>query len=122
VNQITAILDCYTYRPLVWGIYMERIDAPRSGRAPDEAVVSSSIPQVRRCFAELAHVMGDAPFLAGDALTLADVHAAPMFAYGLAAPEGKALMAEQPTLTAWWSRMAQRPAMTMTRPSDIVAS
>jgi glutathione S-transferase len=117
VNQITAILDSYAYRPLVWGIYMERVDAPRSGRAPDEAAIAASIPQVRRCIDELARLMGDAPFLAGDALSLADLHAAPMFAYGLAAAEGAALIAEQPILNAWWLRMAERPAMTITRPS-----
>jgi glutathione S-transferase len=117
VNQITAILDSYAYRPLVWGIYMERVDAARSGRTPDETAIAAAIPEARRCLVELADLMGTAPFLGGDALSLADLHAAPMFAYFLAAAEGKALMAEQPALHAWWLRMAERPAMTITRPS-----
>jgi glutathione S-transferase len=117
VNQITAILDAYAYRPLVWGIYMERVDAPRSGRTPDEKAIAAAIPQARCCLDELARLMGAAPFLGGDALSLADLHAAPMFAYFLAAAEGVTLMAEQPTLNAWWLRMAERPAMTITRPS-----
>jgi glutathione S-transferase len=61
--------------------------------------------------------MGRAPFLAGDAPTLADLHAAPMFAYFLAAPEGMAMLAERPALAGWWQHMAERPAMTATRPS-----
>ncbi|HVR66642.1 MAG TPA: glutathione S-transferase family protein [Verrucomicrobiae bacterium] len=117
MNQIIGLLDSYAYRTLVWDIYVERADAPREGRASDEAKIAAALPRARLCLAELTRLMGLAPFLAGDALTLADLHAAPMFAYFLAAPEGAAMLAERPALAGWWQRMAARPAMTSTRPS-----
>jgi glutathione S-transferase len=117
MNQVTGILDSYAYRTLVWDIYVERVDAPREGRAADEAKIAAALPRARLCLDELTRLMGRAPFLAGDALTLADLHAAPMFAYFLAAPEGAAMLAERPALAGWWREMAALPAMTATRPS-----
>jgi len=117
MNQIVGILGSHAYGPLVWDISVERIDAPREGRAPDEAKIAAALPRARLCLRVLADLMAGAPFLAGDSLSLADLHAAPMLAYFLAAPEGAALMAEQPALTAWWQRIAARPGMTATRPS-----
>ena len=117
MNQIIGLLDSYAYMTLVWDIYVERVDAPREGRAADEAKIAAALPRARICLDELARLMGRATFLAGDALTLADLHAAPMFAYFLAAPEGAAMLAERPVLAGWWQRMAAQPAMTATRPS-----
>jgi len=117
MNQIRGILDSYAYRPLVWDIYLERTEPPREGRASDEAKIAAALPKARLCLHVLADLMAGAPFFAGDALSLGDLHAAPMFAYFLAAPEGAALTAEQPALTAWWQRIAGRPGMTATRPS-----
>lgn len=117
MNQVIGILDSYAYRTLVWDIYVERIDAPREGRAADEPKIAAALPRARICLDELTRLMDRSPFLAGDALTLADLHAAPMFAYFLAAPEGTAMLAERPALAGWWRGMAARPGMTATRPS-----
>ena len=117
MNQVIGILDSYAYRPLVWDIYVERMSAPREGRAADEAKIVAALPRARLCLDVLAELMADAPFLAGEDPTLADLHAAPMFAYFQAAPEGAAMMAERPSLVAWWRRMVARPSMTATRPS-----
>lgn len=117
MNQIIGMLDSYAYRTLVWDIYMERVGAPREGRAADEAKITAALPRARICLDELTRLMGRAPFLAGDVPTLADLHAVPVFAYFLAAPEGMAMLAERPALAGWWQHMAERPAMTATRPS-----
>jgi len=117
VGQLVAILDAYGYQPLVWDIYMERVDAPRSGRAADETRIATGVTRAARCLDELVRLAGNAPFLGGETVTLADLHAAPMLAYVLAAPEGAALVQERPTLAAWWQRIATRPSMAATRPS-----
>jgi glutathione S-transferase len=49
VNQLTSILDSYAYRTLVWDIYVERVSAPKQGRAPDGA--RSRPPCPRRSYA-----------------------------------------------------------------------
>jgi len=116
MNQVIGLLDAYAYRPLVWDIYVERVSAPRRGRASDEARITAALPRAALCLAELERIMGEAPYLAGERLSLADLHAAPIFAYFLLAPEAVPLMSECRRLRAWWARMAPRPSMFATQP------
>ena len=48
------------------------------------------------------------PWLLGDQLTLADLHAAAIIAYFLKVPEGQKLLADFPAIQAWWDRIAAR--------------
>ncbi len=116
VNQITSLLDSYAYRILVWDIFVERVSVPEEGGRSDEAKIAAALPKARTCLTALEDFMGTVEFLAGDALTLADLHAASMIACFRGAPEGTALMTEHPALTRWWKRMAARPSMLATRP------
>nr|WP_283949912.1 glutathione S-transferase domain-containing protein [Limobrevibacterium gyesilva] len=100
---------------MVYGLYVELIDRPARGQATDRAVVAQALPQTERCLAALADLMGAAPFLAGPRLTLADTHAAPMFALLRWPAPGAALLARFAPLLAWWRAMAARPAMIATR-------
>lgn len=116
MNQVLSILDAYVYRTIVWDIYVERIVRPREGRAGDEAKIAAAIPRARTCLAALEEIMGEEPFLAGAALTLADLHAAPMFACFAMTEEGMPLLAERARLSGWWERIQSRPSMTATAP------
>ncbi len=64
----------------------------------------------RTCLGALNDLAPDAPWLAGDQLTLADLHAAPIIDYFLQAPEGR-MLADQPRLARWWTAMAARQSM-----------
>lgn len=55
-----------------------------------------------------------APFLAGPTHTLADLHAAPMFAYFITTPEAEHLLVHHPDLKRWWENIANRPSMATT--------
>lgn len=116
LNQIISILDNYGYRPMVWDIYVERISAPNEGRASDEARIAAGLRQSRTCLAAIEDLMGDDPWLAGSAVSLADLHAAPMIDYLVKTPEGLALLRERPRLKAWWERLSQRPSVLATQP------
>jgi len=113
VHQIVGVLDCYAYRTLVWDIYVGRVERARAGAAY-EAGIAAAVPRARGCLGALAELMGDGPYLAGDCITLADLHAAPMFACFRRAPEGAALLAEAPSLSRWWEAMATRPSLAAT--------
>lgn len=113
-NQVMSILDSYAYPSLVRSIFVERVSAPKRGRAPDEAKIRASIPLATTCLAALANIRGEGPFLAGPVLTLADLHAAPMFAYFNATPEAKDLLHLHPGLREWWKRVAERPSVAAT--------
>ena len=71
----------YAYRTLVWDIYVERVSVPRDGGVSDERKIRDAIPRAVTCLTALQQIMSAGPFLTGPALTLADLHAAPMFAY-----------------------------------------
>src|SRR5215472_3942427 len=75
MNQIMGIIDAYLAPSLVGGVLYPRIVAPRLGLPTDEAKVQASLPQVRLCLGEIARLAGGQEFLAGDAISLADLMA-----------------------------------------------
>jgi glutathione S-transferase len=116
VNQVISILDSYAYRLLVWDIYVERVAAPKRNRVSDEARIQAALPRARICLTALEQIMGEGPFLIGPGLTLADLHAAPMFAYFEQAPEGQALLESHDSVRTWWEMMATRASVMSTVP------
>lgn len=116
-NQIMSIADNYVYPILVWGIYVERVSKPSKGRVADEAAISMALPKAATCLQVLSDLMGSGTWLAGDNLSLADLHAGPMFHYFLLTPEGPEMMQRHANLASWWVRVATRPSMLATKPS-----
>jgi glutathione S-transferase len=114
INQVISIIDSYVYRTLVWDIYVERVSAPKRNRAPDEARIEAALPRARVCLLALERIMGKGPFLTGAKLTLADLHAAPMFAYFTQAREAQVLLEAHVSIRSWWDMMAGRPSMVST--------
>jgi glutathione S-transferase len=115
MNQIVSILDSYAYRTLVWDIYVERVSRPAGGAAPDEQRIAAALPRAETCLAAISGLMDRAPWLAGDAISLADLHAAPMLAVFRLAPEGRRLLDAEARLRAWWERISARPSFVRTR-------
>ena len=113
-HQVISILDSYAYRTLVWDIYVERVSVPKDGGVSDERKIRDAIPRAVTCLTALQQIMSAGPFLTGPALTLADLHAAPMFAYFTVASEAHQLLASYPCLKEWWDRMVIRRSMTST--------
>jgi glutathione S-transferase len=119
MNQIMGIVDAYLAPSLVGGVLHPRIVAPHLGLPTDEAKVQASLPQVKLCLGEIARLAGDQQFLAGDALTLADLMVIPPLIYFKKFPEGVAQLAELPTLAAWVNRMEARQSLQVTRPPGV---
>jgi glutathione S-transferase len=115
LNQIVSILDAYAYRTLVWEIFVERVRKPQKGEAADEAALAAALPRARTCLKALADLAGPGAFFIEDRLSLADLHAAPIFVYFLLTPEGRKLLREFPRLEAWWRALAARPSLAATR-------
>lgn len=116
MNQIMGIVDNYLTPCLLMHVLFQRIVAPLLGRETDEAKVTAALPQVRHCLGEIARLAGDQPFLAGDALSLADLMALPQLYYFKTLPESVAQFAELPALAAWLNRMEARQSVQVTRP------
>lgn len=114
MNQVLGILDSYAYRCLVWDIYVERVSRPAQGRPSDEARIAAALPMARVCLQALADVMGQAPWFCGSQLTLADLHAAAIFAYFVRAAEAQDLLAGHDNLCRWWRQISARDSMIRT--------
>lgn len=117
-NQLISIVDGYAYPQLVWGIYVERVSKPARGAVPDEARIAAAVPKAATCLQAMSDLMADNPWLAGRALSLADLYAAPIFDYFLMTPEGRDMIPRFGNLEAWWSRMAAKPSVQDTRPAQ----
>ena len=115
MTQIISILDSYAYRTLVWDIYVERVSRPASGGSADEQKIASALPKAKLCLSALSELMGDAPWLAGTALSLADLHAAPIVSIFRLAPEGANLLGRENRLREWWERVSTRPSFLRTQ-------
>lgn len=116
LNQAISILDSYAYPNWVWGLFVERRRKPLRGAVADEAKVAAALPVAQTCCAALGEMLGDErPFLCGEDLTLADLHAAPMLACLVMTEDGRAMVTARPAVAAWWERLRLRPAMAETR-------
>lgn len=115
-NQIISILDNYGYRPLIWDIFVERVRSSADGRNADEAKIAAALPQAQSCLQAIEALADpDGPSLTGSTVSLADLHAAPMFVYFCMAKEGAEMLSSQSRLARWWQSMRNRPSMTTTR-------
>ncbi len=113
MTQIVSMLDSYTYGPTVGQLVVQRLFM---GESPDEAAIEAALPEVRKCMGTLEQLLGDQTFLAGDRLSLADLHLAPIFAYFSATPESGPILEDKPGLRRWWDGMKARGSMARTEP------
>jgi glutathione S-transferase len=115
MNQVIGILDSYAYRPMVWGVFVERVRIPLNGGIANEATIAQAVVQSEQCAKVLAELLGDAPHFGGAAVSLADLHAYPMLRIFSLAAEGRAVIDAQPALARWLDGMQARPSVRGTR-------
>jgi glutathione S-transferase len=107
MNQIIGMLDAYGYRSMVWDVAVERLEK----EAPDEVLIANGLRQAETVLRVLTALKAPGPWLLGDQLTLADLHAASIIAYFLKVPEGQKLLAAFADIQAWWDGIAKRPSL-----------
>jgi glutathione S-transferase len=109
MDQLMNICDWYLFNGVNNVIGFQRIVRPRLlGEAPDEAVIAAAMPKAHVVFDELSRLLGSQPWLAGDQMSLADVHVAPHLDFLAATPEWEALTATAANLVPWLDRMRAR--------------
>jgi glutathione S-transferase len=115
MDQVMNVNDWYLFNGVGNVIVFHRVVGPKvMGLSPDEAAIEAAMPKARTVFAELARLLGEQKFFAGDELSLADLLVAPSVAFFTLTPEWKELGAPHPNLVAWLSRMDARPSMQAT--------
>ncbi|MGH7126404.1 MAG: glutathione S-transferase family protein [Stellaceae bacterium] len=116
MNQIMGIVDAYMFMDVSFGISYQRLMAPKHGKAPDEARVKDSLPKARLCIEALDGLKGDNVFMAGEAVSLADLMVAPHYHYFSLTPEGRDILGPHERLRRWWQAMAPRESIKKTEP------
>lgn len=114
MNQIIGILDWYLFPWAGAGIAFHRVVCRRFGWPADEAAVAENLPKAARALAALATLQDRAPFLAGEAMSLADIHVAPHLDMLADCAEGEALPAPHEGLRRWLAAMRARPSKVTT--------
>ena len=93
MDQLMNINDWYLFRDASAPIGFQRVVGPMLlGLTPDEAVIAAALPKAQLAFDELARLLSANTFLAGDALTLADLMIAPQLDMLSGTPEWPALI------------------------------
>ncbi len=116
MTQIISIVDSYAYPRTVGGLVTERLIKPILGAEADESIIEAALPEVDKSMTAIEGLLGDNEYLAGNALSLADLHLAPVFTYFTATPESKIILEDKPGLRAWWERIDSRDSMAKTKP------
>jgi glutathione S-transferase len=119
-NQLAGIADWYVMPDISSPIVFQRLVAPQFGLPVDEARLQAAIPRAEVCMAELSRLLGDQPFMAGEALSIADIVLAPQLEYFTAVEEGWPMFEPHPNLLAWVGRMSARPSMAATTRDAVV--
>ena len=116
MNQIIGIVDAHAYPNMITRLFIQRVIMPMMGEKADEAVIGEAMPTIKTSLDELERLVGGDPFATGPALSLADLHLAPVFAYLVATPESGQLLANRANLNRWWQSVSARESVRKTEP------
>lgn len=114
--QVGSIIDSYTYGPVLGTIVIQRLVVPMMGGTPDEGAIAEALPKAEKALSVLDGIVGQGSYLAGDALSLADLHLAPIYDYFSKTPEGETVLAGTAGLQRWWAGISERPSVQKTAP------
>jgi glutathione S-transferase len=115
MDQAMNVNDWYLFQGVANVIGFQRVVKPRlMGLAPDETAIEAAMPQAHAVFKELARLLGEQPYFAGDAVSLADLLIAPQLAFLTQTPEWSVLGAAQANIASWLARMEARPSFQAT--------
>jgi glutathione S-transferase len=120
MNQVIGIADAYVMHDISSPIVFQRLIAPQFGIPVDEARFAAALPKARVCIDELGRLLGDQTYMAGDAVSIADLLLAAHLAFVTGVDECRAMLSAQPRLQAWLDRMNARPSMIATTPEKLM--
>ncbi|MEZ5849825.1 MAG: glutathione S-transferase family protein [Hyphomicrobiaceae bacterium] len=85
-------------------------------KGPDTQRINAAVPEIETCCKVLDAAIAKTGYLAGDALTYADMHVLPMVMTAQAWPLGREIVPKYASLTAWAGRLSERASYKNTAP------
>jgi glutathione S-transferase len=115
MDQVMNVNDWYLFQGVGSVIGFHRVVGPKlMGLKPDEAAIEAAMPKARAVFQELARLLDEQPYFAGETISLADLMVAPQLGFFTQTPEWSVLGAPHQNLVAWLARMEARPSLQAT--------
>ena len=116
MDMVTSIIDSYGYAALLAGVVGYHLFPDFVG-GKDEKKHHEGLEQGRLTMRTLMGIRGTSPFLAGDAVSIADLYLAPVLAYVAMTPHRDEFL-EEPGTREWWQRISARDSFRSTTPRD----
>lgn len=114
-EQWVSATSAYLYDTMSRRYVLQYLFPRGDGGRPDRGVIDAALKEMPVQLAALNRACERADFLAGNALSMADLFVAPILAYVERMPEGKALLAAAPALMRSQSRLRERASFTSTQ-------
>jgi glutathione S-transferase len=114
MDMVTSIIDSYGYGPMIGGVAAYHLFPDFVG-GKNDAVHHEALGKSRRVMAELMRIRNGSPYLAGDALSIADLYLAPVFAYIALTPHRDEFL-NLPGVGDWWKGISDRDSFRSTQP------
>ena len=114
MNQLMGIADWYLMPQVTGPITANRVVKPRFNRPVDEDAIVAAIPNARICIGEIGRLLNGHSWMAGQAVSLADLLLAAHLSMFAQATEGAQMLQEHENLTRWLARIEARPSMAAT--------
>lgn len=110
--KVDAWLDveALEYEPAVHAVFVQHRVVPFLGGTPDEKIVAESVEKMRNVLEVYEAQLGEHRYLAGDAISLADLSHFPYTHYFMAMPYAS-VFDSFPCVKAWWDNVLARPAV-----------
>lgn len=115
IQWISATCD-YGYQALIRELVIPRVVLPTRGETPDEEAIKAALPRVENFLKVADATLSKSDYLAGDALSIADLMLVPCVFYLSMTPEGKPMLPNHKGVSAWLERMMARPSFAATMP------
>jgi glutathione S-transferase len=122
MNQVIGIVDCYVMHDISSPIVFQRLIAPQFGMPVDEDRFAAALPRACVCIDETARLLGDQPYMTGEAISIADLLLAAHLDFVPGVDEGRQMLGRHPNLLAWLERMNARPSMMNTTFETLMAA
>jgi len=114
--QGSALVDAWLdvealqYEPAVHAVFVQHRVVPALGGTPDEKAIGENVEKLRKVLEVYEARLGERRYLAGDAVSLADLSHFPYTHYFMGMPYA-AVFDAFPRVRAWWQDLVTRPAV-----------
>ncbi|MGO4810036.1 SRPBCC domain-containing protein [Cupriavidus sp. 2MCAB6] len=115
-EQWISLINCHAYDTMVRRYVLQYLFPKGENGQPDRAMIDAALPEIAAQLQALEDAYGDRDYLAGTALSMADLFLAPILTYVGMFPEGAELLEKCPNVRRAQAVMRERPSFAATQP------